>query len=825
MSILLKLNLENATRRSSALATETPEGRDSIISLVFGEKRRRVKRTQTEPNTPKSYGTSTTEDLDINKKDLEKPEKDKFLGIFEKPEKDPADGRAIHRKLAKSTFFEEHKELFEEKLDPEGIICLCKGLSLETFNENEIIYERGDKVNDKIYFVYKGEVEVLQLGEVATFKQSNFSTMSKEVVEGSPQPKPRMSLVFRQLNLESQITHDPNTGRRTLNLKGFMAANPHLKTFTGRKIGNGEYFGGEMLTREQLEREETVMAKMETHLLVMNVKDFEHVKNRYDKETIQRLNYLTKYLDVVIQNQPGVKNKLFSCMTDKVLPLGEILINEGDMDHHFYFLYEGKCEVQKKMREMPADGSSPKPAAHKFVPICLVENGTFLGEEVLFNPLAGYDYTIKVTSAKAVFFKFETKKFKHSLDKEIIQDIKERYEGKSKKHQEIYENVSKQINKRSSKIFSQPILNSKTPTPQPHINLGFGPKWDVVAGSYGSATHEPESISTVTQRNDGVSTKRFSAQLTLGDKSPKGEKRGSLNNKGIAVIRDQIKSFHHQQVVIPKPDRIITEEGSGARNRRSTRGFNTEHDEWGSGHKLDSLEDVSRVHGKEGRNNIHSNKMDDYLNSIGDMDTSPKGSSKKAHSKFFSDIEHFRIVESPFHHKEVIKEVHTERDIFIMKSGKIKSNDNGQSRSPLRKMSKSVKMPSPKINLEALRNQFFDSPSVSMRDYLAMYKKANLQNKLSRNIADTIQARDGEYAKLKKTARVLPQLHLHGDYSPKIYMHTEGDYVKLSGSKSAKGLIGKITPGRKNEHVVLGPIFEKYKQGKLVAKPRDLREK
>lgn len=833
MSILLKLNLENATRRSSALATETPEGRDSIISLIFGEKRRRAKRTQTEPNTPKSYAGSTTEDFDGSKKDTEKHEKDKFLDIFEKPEKDHADGRAIHRKLVKNTFFEENKELFDEKLDSEGIICLCKRLALETFNENEIIYEKGEKLNDKIYFVYKGEVEVLQLGEVATFKQSNFSTMSKEVIEGSQQPKPRMSLIFRQLNLESEITHDPSTGKKTFNLRGFMATNPHLKTLAGRKIGSGEYFGGEILNGEQLEREETLMAKTETHLLVMNLKDFEYVKNRYDKETIHKLNYITQYLSVIIQHQPEVKNTLFHYMAEKTLPLGEILINEGDLEDHFYFLYEGKCEVQKKMKEMPADGGSPKLATQKTAPICLVETGTFLGEELLFKPLLGYDYTIKVTSAKAIFFKFEVKKFRHNFDKEILDGIKERYEGKSKKHQEIFENVSKQINKRNSKIFTHPILNSKSPTPNPHPNLGLGNRWDAVtAGSYG----EQDTISTVTQRNDLISTKRILARLEgpISEKSPKIEKRDSLTNKGIAVIRDQIKSFHHQ-MVMSKPDRIITEEGNHSpvnprgRNIRGTgKNYNTEHDEWGSRHRLDSLDEMSRVNGRE-KIALHSNKMEEYLNSIDNMDMSPKGSVKKPReSRLLSDIEHFRLVDSPFHHKEH-KEISTERDIFISQKGKIKSNDYAQSRSPLRKISRSVKVPSPKINLDALRSQFFDSPKISMRDYLAMYKKANLQNKLSRNIDAIIQPRDGEFVKLQKTARVLPQLN--NDHSPKMYTLTESDNKKLIGSKSAKGLIpvGKMTPGRRSEQVVLEPIFEKYRQAKAMSKvrmtDRELREK
>jgi len=681
------------------------------------------------------------------------PKEDRFLTIFNRIIKDLADGRAIHRKIKTNDFFKDYQDLFEEELDQEGAIHLCRTMNLETFYENQQVYTKGQPTNDKVFLIYSGELEAFTTIEPPSYdlKQSNFNNQPSSR-QGSPQP-------------------------RAKSIKGLSIHAP------SRPIPEGEYFGNESLENEPERTETVVVQSAQAQLLVFKAQDFEFVKQRYQKEMANKLNIAAKYFTPTHQKEADIKTKLFHSLQEKILPLGEILIHEGLCSNFFYFLYEGKCELQKRLKPEAggSESSSPRMAKGGFqkqANICLLENGAFLGEEVLFQEDPVYQYSVRVTSARAMFFKFDKEDFQRVFGNPVVSLIEEEHNQKTGKNQEIFENISLQLHKRNNtKAFSPRFTDTQSPT---HAS-----KWEASSlnisllnrkATFPSISYETEGPDFIwgsePTQQDFSPTHRRLPQMLHSTVVPKESPRGTngivgFSSKGLNKISIKLTNISSPTNRTFKGERLSLDDFSPF--KKSKLGLVTESSLTARRHNdrlctlettkeaknsLNLMDDIIKSARFESKNLPYINKVNDHSPGISDIsEISP--TRKKKNIRFFSDLLKLSLDLGPLGSLEEDKDKKT--SAFFQQShlrNPRGANEFSPKETSPPPKSKSPQMRTPriplplgqKIDLEGLKQHFHGTQKNGVKEYLATYKKAAIQNKMNRNLASTLQLTEGDCA-------------------------------------------------------------------------------
>ena len=181
------------------------------------------------------------------------------------------------------------------------------------------------------------------------------------------------------------------------------------------KVEKGGSFGERAFFESQV-RLETAIANTDCEFLVMNKRDFLYISQNYDSKRKHMIQFMIDFI-------PDVENiaaydfleNLLNTLREKTYDRGSYVIQEGDTGDDFYVLCEGSCEIIKNIKVY--DTVNPKDKSNTFkkmlrvggtqnhqLPVCTIQKGVFIGEEILIKPKNTYDFSVKVTSAYAKAF-------------------------------------------------------------------------------------------------------------------------------------------------------------------------------------------------------------------------------------------------------------------------------------------------------------------------------------------------------------------------------------------------------------------------------------
>lgn len=213
------------------------------------------------------------------------------------------------------------------------------------------------------------------------------------------------------------------------------------------KLKKGAFFGEKALLSSG-KRTATVMANTPCELITVSEDVFSYVREHLDKINLKKLNFMMNSFPGIekIQYKPFLQNLLY-LLEEKPVRLSAALTTEGQKSTNFYVLYEGVCNVYKKLpsNNINIIGDQQKDDG---VLICQISPGSFIGEEVIFNKMSKYEYTVRAASSKVVALEIDRAKFAVRFPNYVLLGVNELYQTKINH----YKNISIERAKMKSEI-------------------------------------------------------------------------------------------------------------------------------------------------------------------------------------------------------------------------------------------------------------------------------------------------------------------------------------------------------------------------------------
>jgi CRP-like cAMP-binding protein len=136
---------------------------------------------------------------------------------------------------------------------------------------------------------------------------------------------------------------------------------------------------------------------------------------------------------------------------------GGIVTSQNEIGDYVYLIKEGECQayMKKAKKQIPNPSETVSEFGKTFriksnydpnIKLFISGVGYFVGEEILFNNDGIYNYTIKVLSISATFFRLEKQKLINKFSKSVLSDLKKIYEQKLFSHGKVLNQKVKPLN-------------------------------------------------------------------------------------------------------------------------------------------------------------------------------------------------------------------------------------------------------------------------------------------------------------------------------------------------------------------------------------------
>jgi len=182
-------------------------------------------------------------------------------------------------------------------------------------------------------------------------------------------------------------------------------------------------------------RKATIVAMDEAELLYFEQKDYEEIKEKFDKTKKQFEQFLINCFNIC--EETNLLEALLHIMEVKDFERGQKLAQQGKQGDEIFLLYEGECEL---LKEVTYDNSNVKFASsaiknlyglsktsrEEFI-LCNISSGSFFGLEILFNEHSEYELTLKTVSKNCTFLVFNKSKMFMRCPHEVFYDLKKIY--------------------------------------------------------------------------------------------------------------------------------------------------------------------------------------------------------------------------------------------------------------------------------------------------------------------------------------------------------------------------------------------------------------
>ena len=211
------------------------------------------------------------------------------------------------------------------------------------------------------------------------------------------------------------------------------------------KISEGSYFGEKALFSSG-KRNATIITSTKTELLALNREDFKSVQGEFTKSRLLTIQFLRDiFPNIASVHTPSLlENLIYNCEI-KTFPYKKAITLEGEPGEEFYVVFEGQCEFSKTVIYDNSSNLSFPTTENKqlfgltrtkkeTIVTSMVERGTFIGEEMLFNAKSVYEYTVRATSEKVRLVSFKKSKFFFRCPKKILEGLRDIYTAKKERN-------------------------------------------------------------------------------------------------------------------------------------------------------------------------------------------------------------------------------------------------------------------------------------------------------------------------------------------------------------------------------------------------------
>jgi hypothetical protein len=139
-------------------------------------------------------------------------------------------------------------------------------------------------------------------------------------------------------------------------------------------------------------------------------------------------------------------------LEEKKFSIGDLICKEGDKSDRFYVLGAGQCQLLKtvildetknraQVKEKFKDHLRITDKHKVSVPLCWIEPGVFLGDEILTNPTGQFFFNVKVISTDAIVYAIDKPKFFFNFPKAVIEQVKTNCLGRAKQNYDLLKEV------------------------------------------------------------------------------------------------------------------------------------------------------------------------------------------------------------------------------------------------------------------------------------------------------------------------------------------------------------------------------------------------
>ncbi|CAD8072122.1 unnamed protein product [Paramecium primaurelia] len=321
------------------------------------------------------------------------------------------------------------KQFVAEKLQKgtqrNDILELCSRLRMEYFKGGEVLFEENDPSNDKLYIIFYGDVMLMRMK-----KMDQLMTLQRQNSEAAPQIQNqqqqfKISTILHAKRLTHKIVKHHNHHKEScIN----QEEKKRLEQSYGecmRILGEGNGFGEKALA-ENIPRTLTVACySLESFIVVLKKDDFLTYQMTFEKtkkEKQQLMFNIFKNVNNEYSSQ-RLESMIYSCQTIQYDRATQ-LTSEDESGDSFYIIISGDVTVYKRVD-------------NKNIPLCIVSQGHLLGEEIVINKSANYEFTSQVTSLQALVIVIDSQEFIHKFPEECRIQLEHDYKQKSRNRQNL----------------------------------------------------------------------------------------------------------------------------------------------------------------------------------------------------------------------------------------------------------------------------------------------------------------------------------------------------------------------------------------------------
>lgn len=207
------------------------------------------------------------------------------------------------------------------------------------------------------------------------------------------------------------------------------------------KLERGGFFGEKALF-DNTPRSATVICNTECQFLVISKRDFNFIQKNFDCKRKQVIKFMIDFIpDIENITAHEAVERLMYLLQEKTYERGNCIINEGDHGDKLYLLFEGSCEIIKNIKLEESGGPIDNQAdlqrllrngqgQVQQIPVCNIQKGVFLGEEILYDSRTSYNFSVRVSSAFAKIFAINKDHFCHKFPIAAQNEVQRVYSSK-----------------------------------------------------------------------------------------------------------------------------------------------------------------------------------------------------------------------------------------------------------------------------------------------------------------------------------------------------------------------------------------------------------
>jgi len=190
-------------------------------------------------------------------------------------------------------------------------------------------------------------------------------------------------------------------------LKQLITDNGWVKS----KITRGGFFGEKALFSKR-PRPATIITATECEFLVFSKTLFQAVIEKYDLKRKELIEFMHSFVPAIenIAQEEQVEDLIYA-FEEKIYERDAFISREGEPGTKLYLMCEGTCELTKKMTIQEKDKAKEpldpvqklirvQPAKIQEIPVCTVNRGQFMGEEIVYQNRGVYDLSVRAYSAQ-----------------------------------------------------------------------------------------------------------------------------------------------------------------------------------------------------------------------------------------------------------------------------------------------------------------------------------------------------------------------------------------------------------------------------------------